>query len=359
MKPQLFYDADANLNLLRERKIAIIGYGSQGHAHAQNLNDQGLDVKVGVRSLKSGSYTKAINDGLQADLIENVAEWADIIMMLIPDEVMAETYAELVEPHLHDGKALVFAHGFNVHFGHIFPRKNVDVFLVAPKGPGRLVRKEFLDGRGVPCLIAIHQDASGSAKDLALAYAKGIGGTRAGVFETNFREETETDLFGEQAVLCGGLSALIKAGFETLVEAGYNPVMAYFECLHEIKLITDLIYERGLQGMRQGISNTAEFGDYSRGPRVIDNDTKERMKQILAEIQQGEFAREWIGDQKKSPSRLQQYREAEGKQQIEEIGKVIRQHFSFANIAAPNPERPNSAAVYPGREVEDGTGHYI
>lgn len=358
MKLQLFYDADANLQFLKNRKIAIIGYGSQGHAHAQNLQDQGLDVKVGVRSLKSASYQQAMNDGLQAELIESVCEWADLIMMLIPDEVMAGTYAELVEPYLTDGKALAFAHGFNIHFGHIYPRKNIDVFLVAPKGPGHLVRKEFTEGRGVPCLIAVYQDATNQARDLALAYAKGIGGTRAGVYETNFREETETDLFGEQAVLCGGLSALIKAGFETLVEAGYSPTMAYFECLHEIKLITDLIYERGLQGMRQGISNTAEYGDYSRGPQIIDAAVKARMKQVLQQIQSGDFAREWMSDQKKSPSKLELYREEEAKHLIEEVGKEIRQHFSFANFR-PKSDKVDGIASYPAKEVIDGAGHYF
>jgi ketol-acid reductoisomerase len=361
MSHELYYEQDANLDLLKNKKIAIIGYGSQGHAHALNLKDQGLQVRVGVRSVESPSLQKARAAGLDTDLIDKVSAWADLIMLLIPDEIMAKTYANSIEPHLTAGKALVFAHGFNVHFGYIVPPHSVDVFLVAPKGPGRLVRQEFMKQRGVPCLIAIHQDATGQAKDLALAYAKGIGGTRAGVFETSFKEETETDLFGEQAVLCGGLSALIKAGFETLVESGYHPVMAYFECLHEVKLITDLIHERGLQGMREGISNTAEFGDYTRGPRVIDASVKDRMKVILSEVQSGKFAEEWMSDQNQSPTRLEQGRTADSQHLIEEIGKEIRKQFHFSSIpmSANNKEDPQFVQEKPAREVRDGTGPYI
>jgi ketol-acid reductoisomerase len=359
MKPSLFYHGDANLDHLKAKKIGVIGYGSQGHAHAQNLHDEGLAVKVGVRSLKSPSYAKAQADGLEAGLIEDVSAWADIIMLLIPDETMPSTYAELIEPHLKDGKALMFAHGFNIHFGNIHPPQNVDVFLVAPKGPGRLVRQEYLNGRGVPCLIAIHQNATGKAQDLALAYAKGIGGTRAGVFQTSFREETETDLFGEQAVLCGGLSSLIKAGFETLTEAGYDPIMAYFECVHEIKLITDLIYERGLQGMREGISNTAEFGDYTRGPRVVDANVKKNMKAVLQEIQNGDFAREWMSQQKQSPSQFDQLRDQETRHPIEEVGSKIRQHFSFTGVKKADGSETNPPRIDTSEVSEHGTSHYI
>ena len=294
---KVYYDKDANLAVLKKKKIAIIGYGSQGHAHALNLRDSGMSVKVGLRP-DSSSVKKATNAGLKVESPQEAAKWADLIMILLPDETQGDVYRSDIEAGLKAGKALLFANGFNIHFGQIDPPKNVDVFMVAPKGPGHLVRHQYENGSGVPCLIAIHQDATGKARELALAYASAIGGGRAGIIETNFREETETDLFGEQVVLCGGLSALITAGFETLVEAGYAPEMAYFECLHEVKLITDLIYEGGISNMRYSVSNTAQYGDLTRGPRIVTESTKKEMKKILDEIQSGQFARDWMLENK-------------------------------------------------------------
>lgn len=288
----VYYDKDADLGVLKGKKIAVMGYGSQGHAHANNLRDSGMDVIVGLR--KGASWDKAATAGFNVMTPSEAAKVADIVMILLPDELQADFYNREIAPNIKSGSYITFAHGFNIHFGQIIPRPDLNVFMVAPKGPGHLVRSEYAKGSGVPCLIAIHQDPSGNTKDVALAYASAIGGGRAGIIETTFREETETDLFGEQVVLCGGLTALIQAGFETLVEAGYAPEMAYFECLHEVKLIVDLIYEGGISNMRYSISNTAQYGDLTRGPRVITEETKKEMKKILREIQDGSFAKEWI-----------------------------------------------------------------
>jgi len=290
---KIYYDKDADKKVLRNKKIAVMGYGSQGHAHANNLKDSGLDVIVGVRKDGTG-WGKAKKAGFQVYTPSDAAKKADVIMMLVPDEYMADIYNKEIAAHIKKGVFLGFAHGFNIHFGQILPPKEVNVFMVAPKGPGHLVRSEFLKGSGVPCLIAQHQDPSKNTKKIALAYASSIGGGKAGIIETSFREETETDLFGEQVVLCGGLTALIMAGYETLVNAGYTPEMAYFECLHEVKLIVDLIYEGGISNMRYSISNTAQYGDLTRGPRIIKEETKEEMIKILEEIQSGQFAKEWI-----------------------------------------------------------------
>lgn len=288
----VYYDKDVNLEVLKGKKIAIMGYGSQGHAHANNLRDSGFDVIVGLR--KGSSWDKASQAGFNVMPPSEAAKIADIVMILLPDELQADFYNSEIAPNIKSGSYITFAHGFNIHFGQIVPRSDLNVFMVAPKGPGHLVRSEYTKGSGVPCLIAVHQDPSGNTKDVALAYASAIGGGKAGIIETTFREETETDLFGEQVVLCGGLTALIQAGFETLVEAGYAPEMAYFECLHEVKLIVDLIYEGGISNMRYSISNTAQYGDLTRGPRIITEETKKEMKKILKEIQDGSFAKEWI-----------------------------------------------------------------
>jgi ketol-acid reductoisomerase len=320
---KVYYDSDADLGIIKSKKVAIIGYGSQGHAHSQNLKDSGVDVVVGLRA-GSGSWKKAEGAGLAVAEVAAAVADADIVMMLVPDEHQAKVYREDVAGNLKDGAALVFAHGFNIHFGQIDPPKGVDVFLAAPKGPGHLVRAEYNRGGGVPTLIAIHQNASGKAREVALSYASGIGGGRAGIIETTFKEETETDLFGEQAVLCGGITALIQAGFETLVEAGYAPEMAYFECLHETKLIVDLIYEGGIANMRYSISNTAEYGDLTRGPRVITDETKKEMKKILDEIQTGDFAREFILENMAGTPRLQAKRRIGKAHQIEEVGGKLR-----------------------------------
>lgn len=290
---KIYYEKDADISLLKGKTIGVIGYGNQGHAQAQNLRDSALKVKIGELKGTVG-WERAKEAGFEVNENEKIAQEADILQILIPDEYQAQMYKSDIAPYLKEGKALCFSHGFNIHFHQIVPPECVDVFMIAPKGPGTLVRRMFVRGKGVPCLVAVHQDATGLAKKLALAYAKGIGGTKAGVIETSFAEETETDLFGEQTVLCGGVTSLIKAGFETLVEAGYQPEMAYFECCHELKLITDLIYEDGFSGMRKAVSNTAEYGDLTRGPRVINLKVKAEMKKILGEIQSGEFAREWI-----------------------------------------------------------------
>lgn len=323
MALNIYYDKDADLSLIQSKKVAIIGYGSQGHAHANNLNDSGVDVVVGLRQ-SSSSWTKAKESGLEVATVEDATKVADVIMILAPDETQADLYQNSIEPNIKSGATLAFAHGFNIHFGQISPRDDLDVIMIAPKGPGHLVRSTYSEGGGVPSLIAIHQDASGSAKNIALSYASANGGARAGVIETSFKEETETDLFGEQSVLCGGVTALIQAGFETLVEAGYAPEMAYFECLHEVKLIVDLIYEGGIANMRYSISNTAEYGDFTRGPRIVTDETKEEMKKILSEIQNGEFAREWIGENKTGVSVLKAKRRISSQHEIEEVGARLR-----------------------------------
>lgn len=320
---KMYYDEDANLDLLKGKKIAVIGYGSQGRAHALNLKDSGLDVVVGLYK-GSKSWPKAEEDGLYVTTSEDAAKAADVVMILIPDEKQAALYAENIKDNLKEGDILAFAHGFNIHFHQIIPPAFVDVVMVAPKGPGHLVRRVYEEGKGVPDLIAVYQDHSGKAHDYALAYAKGIGGTRAGVIETTFKEETETDLFGEQAVLCGGITELIKAGFETLVEAGYQPEIAYFECLHEMKLIVDLIQEGGFSNMRYSISDTAEYGDYVTGKRIINNETRKEMKQVLKEIQDGVFAEKWLLENKVGRPAFNAMREKEKNQLIETVGKKLR-----------------------------------
>ncbi|MBC1239875.1 ketol-acid reductoisomerase [Nostoc linckia z18] len=329
---RMYYDEDANLDLLAGKTIAIIGYGSQGHAHALNLKDSGLNVIVGLYP-GSKSVAKAEAAGLTVKNVADAANAADFIMILLPDEVQKTIYKNEIEPNLEEGNVLAFAHGFNIHFGQVVPPANVDVVMVAPKGPGHLVRRTYENGEGVPALFAVYQDATGQARDRAMAYAKGIGGTRAGVLETTFREETETDLFGEQAVLCGGLSALIKAGFETLVEAGYQPELAYFECLHEVKLIVDLVVEGGLAKMRDSISNTAEYGDYTRGPRVVTEQTKAEMQKILSEIQSGQFAREFVLENQSGKPGFTALRRKEAEHKIEEVGKDLRAMFSWLKKA--------------------------
>ena len=325
---RMYYDADANLDLLAGKTVAIVGYGSQGHAHALNLKDSGVSVIVGLYP-GSKSTDKAQAAGLKVLPVAEAAQAADWIMILLPDEVQKSIYNSEIAPHLKAGKVLSFAHGFNIHFAQIVPSADVDVVMIAPKGPGHLVRRTYEQGEGVPCLFAIYQDASGQARDRAMAYAKGIGGTRAGILETSFREETETDLFGEQAVLCGGLSALIKAGFETLVEAGYQPELAYFECLHEVKLIVDLVVEGGLAKMRDSISNTAEYGDYTRGPRIVTPETKAQMRKILQEIQSGQFAREFVLENQAGKPGFTAMRRQEAEHPIEEVGKDLRAMFSW------------------------------
>lgn len=325
---RMYYDPDANLDLLAGKTVAIIGYGSQGHAHALNLKDSGVNVVVGLYP-GSKSASKAEAEGLKVHTVAEAAKAADLIMILLPDEVQRSVYAEEIAPNLVEGNTLAFAHGFNIHFAQIVPPSNVDVVMIAPKGPGHLVRRTYEQGEGVPCLFAVYQDASGQARDKAMAYAKGVGGTRAGILETTFREETETDLFGEQAVLCGGLSALIKAGFETLVNAGYQPELAYFECLHEVKLIVDLVVEGGLAKMRDSISNTAEYGDYTRGPRVVTDETRAEMKKILSEIQSGTFAREFVLENQSGKAGFTAMRRQEAEHSIEEVGKDLRAMFSW------------------------------
>ncbi|MDJ0688293.1 MAG: ketol-acid reductoisomerase [Xenococcaceae cyanobacterium MO_188.B32] len=325
---RMYYDEDANLDLLAQKTVAIIGYGSQGHAHALNLKDSGINVIVGLYP-GSKSQSKAEAAGLTVKNVADAASAADLIMILLPDEVQKTVYKNEIEPNLKEGKILAFAHGFNIHFGQVVPPAFVDVVMVAPKGPGHLVRRTYEQGQGVPSLFAVYQDASGQARDRAMAYAKGIGGTRAGILETTFREETETDLFGEQAVLCGGLSALIKTGFETLVEAGYQPELAYFECLHEVKLIVDLIVEGGLAKMRDSISTTAEYGDYTRGPRIVNEQTRAEMRKILQEIQSGQFAREFVLENMSGKAGFTAMRRQEAEHPIEEVGKDLRAMFSW------------------------------
>jgi ketol-acid reductoisomerase len=319
----MIYDKDADLAKLDGKTVAILGYGSQGHAHALNLKESGVDVVVGLRE-DSSSVEKARGDGLEVLSIAGAASRGDIVMVLLPDEKQAEIWDAEIADGIAPGNLLLFAHGFSIHFGQIEPSSEVDVGMVAPKSPGHLVRRQFKDGNGVPGLVAIHQDATGNARDLVLAYAKGIGCTRAGVIETSFREETETDLFGEQAVLCGGVTELVRAGYETLVDAGYDPRLAYFECLHELKLIVDLMYEKGISGMRYSISNTAEYGDLTRGKKIISEPTRQAMKEILADIQSGEFAKEWIAENRAGQENFNRMREEQKNHQIEREGKELR-----------------------------------
>ena len=325
---KMYYDKDANWDMMKDKTVAIIGYGSQGHAHALNLKDSGANVIVGLYE-GSKSWAKAEAAGLRVMTAAEATIEADVVMMLIPDEKQSATYKKDVAPNLRPGMALAFAHGFNIHFGQIVPPADVDVFMVAPKGPGHLVRRVFTEGQGVPCLIAVHQDATGRAYDLGLAYAKGIGGTRAGVLATTFREETETDLFGEQAVLCGGVTALITAGFETLVEAGYEPESAYFECMHEMKLIVDLMYEGGMAKMRHSVSDTAEYGDYVSGKRIITDETKKAMRQVLTEIQDGTFANKWLLENQANRPAFNAMRKRAVNHPIEKVGAELRGMMSW------------------------------
>ncbi|HKI58920.1 MAG TPA: ketol-acid reductoisomerase [Trueperaceae bacterium] len=324
----IYYDDDANLEHLRGQTIAVIGYGSQGHAHALNAKDSGLDVVVGLRK-GSSSWTEAEAAGLKVMEVADAARTGDLVMVLLPDEVQGAIYRESIGPNLEEGNALLFAHGFNVHFHQVRPPAGVDVFMIAPKGPGHLVRRVFTEGGGVPCLVAIHQDATGTAMQRALAYAKAIGGTRGGTLETTFEEETETDLFGEQSVLCGGVTSLMQAGFETLVEAGYQPEIAYFECVHEMKLIVDLIYEGGFERMRYSISNTAEYGDYVTGPRIVTDATRDEMRAVLRDIQTGAFAREFLLENQVGQPRLQAQRRATGETLVSQVGRRLRKMMPF------------------------------
>ncbi|QIT56038.1 ketol-acid reductoisomerase [Aquisalimonas sp. 2447] len=321
---KVYYDKDADLSIIQNRKVAIIGYGSQGHAHANNLKESGGSVVVGLRE-GSGSAEKARQAGLEVASVEQATSQADLVMILTPDEHQGAIYAEKIEPNLKKGAAIAFAHGFNIHYGQIEPRADLDVIMIAPKGPGHLVRSTYVDGGGVPSLIAIQQNSSGQAKEVALSYASAIGGGRAGVIETTFREETETDLFGEQVVLCGGLTSLIQGGFETLTEAGYSPEMAYFECLHEVKLIVDLLYEGGIANMRYSISNTAEYGDFVSGPRVINEESRKAMKEILEDIQTGKFARDFILENQANAPTLKARRRLAAEHPIEEVGEKLRE----------------------------------
>lgn len=320
---KIYYDKDADTKVLKGKRIAVMGYGSQGHAHANNLRDSGADVIIGVKKGGAG-WEKAVKAGFQVFIPSEASRKADVIMMLVPDEYMADIYREEIAPHIRKGTYLGFAHGFNIHFGQILPSADINVFMVAPKGPGHLVRSEYTKGSGVPCLIAVYQDPSKNTKKTALAYASAIGGGRAGIIETTFREETETDLFGEQVVLCGGLTSLITAGYETLLEAGYSPEMAYFECLHEVKLIVDLIYEGGISTMRYSISNTAQYGDLTRGPRIITDETKKEMKKILDEIQSGAFAKEWILECRANKPVFNALTKRGENHPIEEVGARLR-----------------------------------
>ena len=328
MPAKIYYDQDADLSLLRGKKIAIIGYGSQGHAHALNLKDSGQDVVVGLYK-GSKSWPKAEKDGLRVATVAEAAQMADIVMVLLPDQVHRQTFEESIRGAMTKGKMLMMAHGFSIHFNQVVPPTDVDVSMIAPKAPGHIMRDLFVQGPGVPGLLAVQQDVSGKARDMALAYGKGVGCTRAGVIETTFKEETETDLFGEQTVLCGGVSALIKAAFETLVKAGYQPEVAYFECMHELKLIVDLFYQGGLAYMRYSVSDTAEFGDYSRGPRVIDDHVRAEMQKILKEIQSGQFAREWVLENQANRASFLATRRTEADHQIEEVGKRLRSMMSW------------------------------
>jgi ketol-acid reductoisomerase len=344
MPAKVSYEKDADSSLIAGRKVAVIGYGSQGHAHALNLKESGVDVRVGLRE-GSSSKAKAEAAGLRVVPVDQAAAEADLVMVLLPDTEQRDVYEQSIAPHLSGGDALFFAHGFNIRFGQITPPDGVDVAMVAPKGPGHLVRRTYTEGGGVPCLIAVAQDSSGKARDLALSYADAIGGTRAGVLETTFEEETETDLFGEQVVLCGGITALVQAGFETLVEAGYQPESAYFECLHELKLIVDLMYEQGIGGMRYSISDTAEYGDVTRGPRIITDATKAEMKRILDEIQSGRFADEWIAESRGGRARFQQLRDQGKAHQIEAVGAELRGMMPWISAGKQSVQEASGGAL--------------
>lgn len=328
---KIYYENDADISVLKGKKIAVIGYGSQGHAQAQNLRESGMDVIVSTRE-GTANYQLAVKHGFKPVSVEAAAKEGDFIQILLPDESQRAIYETQIKPHVTKGKILCFSHGFNIHFGQVVPSSDVDVIMVAPKGPGHLVRSEFEKGGGVPCLMAIHQDVTGKAKEKALAYAHGVGGTRGGVIETTFADETETDLFGEQAVLCGGVSALVKAGFETLVEAGYKPELAYFECMHELKLIVDLFYQGGLSYMRYSVSNTAEYGDLTRGPRVITEETKKEMKRILGEIQSGQFAKEWILENQAGRPSFNALEKKDREHQLEKVGRELRKMMKWINV---------------------------
>ena len=340
---EIFYDDNADLSIIQGKKVAVVGFGSQGHAHALNLRDSGVEVRVGLRE-GSKSAAKAQEEGLTVGTVAEVAEWADLIMILTPDQDQRKVFADSIKPHLSEGKAIAFAHGFNIRFGYIEVPEGVDVLLIAPKAPGHTVRREFVAGRGIPDIVAVEQDATGSAWDLALSYAKGIGGTRAGVIKTTFTEETETDLFGEQAVLCGGMSHLVQAGFETLTEAGYQPEIAYFEVLHELKLIVDLMNEGGIAKQRWSISDTAEYGDYVSGPRVVTDQTKADMKAILADIQSGAFAKRFIDDQDNGAQEFKKLRAEEAEHPIEKVGKDLRKMFSWSAQSIDSDYVEGSAA---------------
>jgi ketol-acid reductoisomerase len=324
---RMYYDQDADLGILDGKTVAVIGYGSQGHAHALNMKESGLNVIVGLRPGKS--WDAATKDGFEPRSVADASKEADVIMLLANDELQAELYESQIKPNLSPGNAIAFAHGFNIHFGQIVAPDDIDVFMVAPKGPGHLVRRVFTEGAGVPCLLAVHQDTTGKARDIGLAYAKGIGGTRGGVIETTFQEETETDLFGEQSVLCGGTTELVLAGFETLVEAGYQPEVAYFECLHELKLIVDLMYEGGIEHMRYSISDTAEYGDLTRGPRIVTDETRAEMRKILKEVQDGQFAKEWILENKSNRPTMGAMRRQASEHKIVEVGRELRKMMSW------------------------------
>ncbi|MGP5054546.1 ketol-acid reductoisomerase [Brachybacterium paraconglomeratum] len=340
---EIFYDDNADLSIIQGKKVAVVGFGSQGHAHALNLRDSGVEVRVGLRE-GSKSAAKAQEEGLTVGTVAEVAEWADLIMILTPDQDQRKVFADSIKPHLSEGKAIAFAHGFNIRFGYIEVPEGVDVLLIAPKAPGHTVRREFVAGRGIPDIVAVEQDATGSAWALALSYAKGIGGTRAGVIKTTFTEETETDLFGEQAVLCGGMSHLVQAGFETLTDAGYQPEIAYFEVLHELKLIVDLMNEGGIAKQRWSISDTAEYGDYVSGPRVVTDQTKADMKAILADIQSGAFAKRFIDDQDNGAEEFKKLRAEEAEHPIEKVGKDLRKMFSWSAQSIDSDYVEGSAA---------------
>ena len=331
----IYYDDDADPTVVSGRRVAVIGYGSQGHAHALNLRESGVDVMVGLRPT-SRRRVEAQGEGLAVGTVAEVSEWANVVMVLVPDQHAADLYAAEIAPQLDDGDALMFAHGFNIHFGEITPHPGLDVLMVAPKGPGHLVRRTYIEGSGVPCLLAVHQDATGDARRLGLSYAWGIGGTRAGVLKTTFEEETETDLFGEQVILCGGMSALIKASYETLVEAGYQPESAYFETLHELKLIVDLLYEGGLSWMRYSVSDTAEWGDYSTGPRIVTDETRRVMREVLEDIRSGRFARQWMAEARAGAPNLLDRRAADRSHEVEQVGARLRGLMPFLTPKVPD-----------------------
>jgi ketol-acid reductoisomerase len=345
MTAKMYYDGDADPQALAGQRIAILGFGSQGHAHAINLKESGHDVVVGLQP-SSTSRSAAVDAGLKVETPADAVRQSDVVMVLVPDTTQADLYESEIAPNLKDGAMLMFAHGFNIHFKQIDPPKNVDVAMVAPKGPGHLVRSTYAAGQGVPCLFAVHQDATGRARERTMAYARGIGGTRAGVLETTFKEETETDLFGEQAVLCGGVSSLVKTGFETLVESGYQPELAYFEVMHELKLIVDLMYQGGLNYMRYSVSDTAEFGDYVSGPRIINEQVRETMRQVLREIQDGTFARNWIAENANGRPNFIEFKQADQHHQIEEVGKELRSKMSWLGAKeAPDVEAKKTSEV--------------